>query len=406
METRFRRGGLELLPVLALFVVVLYLAQHFREMQNGIDFCHFYAAARIVRDGRGAQLYDPLLQYDYLARYSGRVGTYFNHPAFETLIYLPFCLWTLSSGYTLWSAFNAVLLLFVAKLLSNQLLLSRSWPLLGFVSLLYVPVVLNFLQGQDSLLLLFLLCAAFTAEQRHRNFLAGCLLACGLFKFHLVIPLAIVLMVGAGRSLWRGLVCGGLGLIGLSATSLGWSAISMYPQFLYRLSSLPLAGIHYRAMANLRGLWEVAVSDSSRLTFCFAVGSSLAVLGIGAHASLLCKRSSCNKLAWAIAVLTATLVSYQISPHDLTILLLPVALLVDHIRTDKEVPQITRVLVVVTSGLLLLPPLHLLLLAHHVYAPIGVITIVLYVATYAEIQRYPCSTMEQGQPSKPPTASP
>jgi hypothetical protein len=392
-QSRFRQRCLELLPVLGVFLVVLYFANHFQEMRNGIDFCHFYAAARIVHDGRAAQLYDPLLQHDYLARYTGRVGTYFAHPAFETLIYLPFCLWSLSSAYILWCAFNAVLILLVSKLLSDQLLLSWSWSLLGFLSLLYVPVLLNFLQGQDSLLLLFVLCAAFTAAQRHRNFLAGCLLACGCFKFHLMIPIVIVLVFGAGRDLWRGLLCGGLGILGLSVATLGWSATATYPRFLYRVSSLPLAGFHYRAMANLRGLWEIAMPDSPRLTSWLVVASSLSVLGIGVYASRLCKRSGSNKLAWTIAVLTAILVSYPLSPHDLTILLLPAALLVDHVRTHKEVPQITRVFVVVMSGLLLLPPLHLLLLAHHMYAPAGVITMLLYVTTYAEIQAAPLLTL-------------
>jgi hypothetical protein len=54
-----------LLVLSALAVVVIYFAHLFPEMQKGLDFPNFYAAARIVRDGRGRELYDPLVQDQY-----------------------------------------------------------------------------------------------------------------------------------------------------------------------------------------------------------------------------------------------------------------------------------------------------------------------------------------------------
>src|SRR5580700_4660875 len=97
-----------LLVLSALAVVVIYFAHIFPRMQHGLDFPDFYAAARMVRDGRGRELYDPLVQNEYLMRYSGRIGTYFIHPPFETLLHLPFATLPLPWAYTLWSVFQAV----------------------------------------------------------------------------------------------------------------------------------------------------------------------------------------------------------------------------------------------------------------------------------------------------------
>jgi len=62
-----------LLVLSALALVVIYFANIFPRMQKGLDFPDFYAAARMVRDGRDRELYDPLAQDQYLIRYSGRV---------------------------------------------------------------------------------------------------------------------------------------------------------------------------------------------------------------------------------------------------------------------------------------------------------------------------------------------
>ena len=88
-----------LLVLSALALVVIYFAYIFPRMQKGLDFPDFYAAARMVRDGRGRDLYDPLVQNQYLIRYSGRIGTYFIHPPFEALVYLPFALLPLRWAY-------------------------------------------------------------------------------------------------------------------------------------------------------------------------------------------------------------------------------------------------------------------------------------------------------------------
>src|SRR5271154_2454257 len=110
------------LALLAMAVVVIYFASIFPRMQKGLDFADFYIGARIVHDGRGHELYDLAVQKQYLARYSGREGIYFNHPPFEALIYLPFAVLPLGWAYALWCAFQAILLIALARLLEGKVL--------------------------------------------------------------------------------------------------------------------------------------------------------------------------------------------------------------------------------------------------------------------------------------------
>ena len=375
------------LAALGLAFVVFYFVQRFPQMQKGMDFADFYAAARIVRDGRGAQLYDPSTQDVYLARYAGRTGTQFIHPPFETLLFVPLTYMPLTTAYGIWCAINAVLLSIAAILLSREVGLPVSWQLLVLVCLAFVPVLLNFMQGQDAILLLFFFVLAYRAAACGHEFISGTLLACGLIKFHLAIPLFIPLAIVYSKKLVAGFVAGALTLVVVSAMVCGWAGLISYPQFLAQLPGIPLSGLHFEAMANLRGLVTLGLPGRTTASFWIILLSSIAVLGLAIHAAVVAKKSGNRKMLWSVAVLSAALVSYHLSPHDLTILLLPICFIVEHLKLQSDVPRPNRWLAITLVAALLLPPLHLILLAHHDYAPIGILVLLLFLFTYAEARR-------------------
>src|SRR4029077_8502331 len=78
------------------------------------------------------------------------------------------------------------------------------------------------------------------------------------------------------------------------------------------------------------------------------------------------------QLVFANASLAAILVGYHLSPHDLTLLLFPLVLVVHHLlvgaTTTKHTTKQMRVLLLSMAALLFFPPLHLWLLQAHVYA--------------------------------------
>jgi hypothetical protein len=383
-----RTSAKTVLVILLLALFVWYFGRRFPEMQKGTDFADFYAAARMVRDGRGGQLYNATEQDKYLARYSGRVGTYFIHPPFEPLIYLPFALLPLSDAYLLWCAFNALLLVLVAWMLAQYVPLPWKWWTLVPLSLLFVPLLLNFLQGQDALLLLFLWTAAFVALGQKRTFVAGCLLACGLIKFHLALPTTIPFLFAAPRKVFRGFVTGATVLLLFSVRVCGWAGTVSYPRFLAQLSSFPLAGVRSQQMANLRGLFATIFPHSRNLALGLTVFGSILLVGLVIHGSALAVHTNGQtKLVFANAVLAAIMVGYHASPHDLVLLLLPFALIAHHLLTAKAVPGHAKLLLLVTSGLLFLPPLYLWLLQAQAYAYACIPVLLLFVLTYGEVRR-------------------
>jgi hypothetical protein len=248
-------------------------------------------------------------------------------------------------------------------------------------------LLLNFMQGQDSLLLLFLLTLALVAAEQKRDLAAGCILACGLFKFHLVLPAALVVTAGASRRMLGGFIAVAGGLVVLSASISGWNWPVTYTRFLRQLSGLPLAGIHSGQMANLRGLVGVMVPDSPETAMCLTVLSSILVLYLALPPRKNAGKSNgCGRLIFANAILAAILIGYHLSPHDLTLLLLPMALILHHLLATS-VPRRSRLWLFSSLGVLAAPPLYLWLLHLHLYAIAGVPLLALFGTTRAEISR-------------------
>ena len=300
------------------------------------------------------------------------------------VLYLPLAHWPMERAYLLWSLLNVGLLVVATRVTARHMAPGRDWQLLAAGMLMFAPVLLSFIQGQDSLLLLLLLVLAFAALKRDQPLLAGALLACGLFKFHLVVPIAVIFLFGRRWKVLCGFtaVAALLGLVSVAISGWGWFAA--YARFLSELTALPMAGIHPEEMANLRGL--VALLSPAAAWMTLTMACTLVVLG---WAIWSCNRGG-TELGIANAVLAATLVSYHLSPHDLSVLLLPMVLILRQVWTASA-PKWLRRIQGATIVILFLPPLHLFLLSRHVYGYAGVLTIILFFATSAEMYRVPGS---------------
>jgi hypothetical protein len=189
-----------LMLLVLLSALTAFFCAHFSASSHGTDFPDFYSASRLLIAGHGHELYDVQVQRQFQSRYVGRVGTLYIHPPFEAVLYLVVAWLPLNSAYTLWTVLNLAFLTLIARKLASEVLPTWDWRLLLMASLTFVPVLLNFLQGQDSVLLLLFVTLAFTALRSNRAFAAGCWLGLGLFKFNLVLPLALVLALQKGRN--------------------------------------------------------------------------------------------------------------------------------------------------------------------------------------------------------------
>jgi hypothetical protein len=388
-----REVAKNLLLLLALAALPVYIAHQSPEMEKGTDFREFYAAAKIVHAGRGHELYLPGTQDEFQVRYFGGVGTYFNHPPFEILLYLPFAFWPPPYAHWLWSVFNLGLLVAVTRLLGRHVLKQYRWSTVLLLFLMFVPLLLNFLHGQDSVVLLLILVSTFVTLRNRHEFAGGCLLACGLFKPHLVLPALIALLPGTGKRLLTGFASVSILLLLLSVEICGWDVFTAYPRFIRQSQNLPLAGMHPEQMANLRGLMVRLLSHWAAIELGLTLIASLLVLWLATRGWTTAKScATCSAdLGFASVVIAATLVSYHLSPHDLTILLLPLALIFNYLITTPGIPTgiptWMRAALITTVAVVFLPPLDLLLVREHFFAYASLPILILFWLTHMEISR-------------------
>jgi hypothetical protein len=387
--TEIREAAKTLLLLLALAMLPIYIARHSQEMQKGKDFPEFYAAAKIVSAGRGHELYQAGTQEEFQIRYFGGVGPYFNHPPFEILLYLPLVFCPPPYAHWLWFVFSLALLFAMVWRLRGDVLTGFRWSVVLLGYLMFIPLLLDFLQGQDSVLLLFVLASTFVALKKGQKFSGGCLLACGLFKPHLALPVLFALVPGAGKKLLTGFALVSIILLLISVGICGWDVLSAYPRFVMQSQSLPLAGIHPEQMANLRGLMVRLFPHRAPIELGLTMVASILVLSLvtlGWATAAKCRKGMAD-LAFANTVTAAILVSYHLSPHDLTVLLLPLSLIFNYIFVTMGIPIWMRVALIATLAVVFLPPLDLFLLRQHSYAYASLPILTLFCLTHVEISR-------------------
>jgi len=334
-----------------------------KEIATGYpDFTIFYTAGKCIVQGRGRQLYDLETQFAIQREFASEVKHRenplpFNHPPFQALLFAPLARLPYVAAYLVWAAFNMTLILGFCKLL-------RPWlpSLLGFLPALpllsmfaFFPVIMALLQGQDSILLLFLYGLVFSALATGRGFVAGLCLGLALFKFQLVLPFVVVLLV---RRQWRaiaGFVITSFVLLLVSAAVVGWKGVMAYPRFVLGLSrSGAQAGIYPRDMPNLRGLVAGSLHLAGLPATLLIVALSIALLALAAY----WWRGQPEHqfvLGLSLCLTVAIIISYHLLVHDLSLLILPILLLAELLFAGEIVVRARRILLASLVILFLTP---------------------------------------------------
>jgi hypothetical protein len=285
----------------------------------------------------------------------------YNHPPFETILFVPFTLLKYWPAYLVWTALNLIMLAASVVLLRRQFPQLAAVPpiVLGLGATAFFPVAIGLIQGQDVILLLFLFVLAIICLERGNDAVAGALLAAGLFRPHLVVPLVVLLAIRRWRIL-LGFVPVALLLVGISVAIMGWSVPFDYVRFVLRVERTGAGGFGPHAVPNLRGLIAdlPGLSFSGPVTAVLVLASSVVVFFLALRRI----RNGRDSILFAsgLAAVTTILVSFHALSYDLT-LLLPTALcLLSRLAgvEGKKIDARTILLVV----LLFLTPLYIFLL--------------------------------------------
>jgi len=357
------------------------------------DFTIFYTAARILRQGDGAHLYDNNLQQRVQQSFASRSlasrGSLlpYNHPPFEALLFAPLAHFSYLAAYSIWLVINLFLLTILAFVLRLQLTNLAQLPFFIWIlaSLAFFPIFAALIKGQDSILLLFLYSLAFAGLRRSREGAAGVWTGLALFKYNFVLPFAL-------SRFWRkrfaaAFLAIALALIFTSALVTGWSALRTYP--LYVLSAERNPQFVWNRSAgntpNLHGVISTVlpVNDGIRLGLTFA--ASLLILFLMWRAN---RRSSAgDPLAFAIAVTGAELVSYHTFVHDLSVLFLPLLIALNQLNADGQPPRRARTVLSVCSLILFCSPVYMVLMLHYNQLEIMAFVIMIFFFTLLELRK-------------------
>ncbi|HXY10743.1 MAG TPA: glycosyltransferase family 87 protein [Terriglobales bacterium] len=397
-----------LLWLAAMAALDLLLAWNSRDLlrQGYQDFTIFYSAAKIVRQGLGHQLYDERTQYRIQQGFTPaaniRKGPLpYNHPPFEVLIFVPFSLLPYLVAYLLWDLASLLILLLLFVLLRPHISILRQVSVVHWLlaSLGYFPTFFALLQGQDTLLLLLIFTLVFIFLKTESEFAAGCCLGLGLFRPQLVLPLVLVLLLERRRKAFIGFIVVAtiLGLI--SVAMVGVEASLHYPGSVWRMEQVmerPGTVVPV-GMPNLRGLLQGPfthfVSRSFSDVLLALVSVALVLFAAFRWNTTAAATFNCG---FSLCVIATILVSYHTFAYDLSLLMLPIALVTDHLEADRGIHGWTRVALLGPVLLLFLTPLHMFLAFYEQrYSLMAVLLVVWLGAVAREISSQRATSVER-----------
>ncbi len=299
------------------------------------DFRQLYAAGYMARSGQSRQLYD----YDSQRRFQNQVVSQtdlalpFIRPAYEAVLFVPLSLLPYRVAYFTWLAINLALLAICYRLLFPRMEelhhIYRWLPAAIFLG--FLPIAAALIQGQDSIFLLTLLTAASVLLERGKEVSAGLLIGLGLFKFQIVIPMALMFLIWRRFRLISGFAVTASLVTLVSLWVVGLAGSAAYVRTLITMGAglvrephevnKPVANL----MANLHGLvFGLAGRNLSGfwIVFVTAILSGV-VIFTAVISGRIAKRLDHQFL---VATTASALVSYYLLIHDMSVLLIPIAL--------------------------------------------------------------------------------
>jgi hypothetical protein len=306
-----------------------------------IDFEFLYVAGYQVRT-HPSQIYD-LAQQDILQRtLSGKPGSMaFYHPPYEALLFAPLSLLRFRTAYFAFIAINMLFLMaaFLAARRTFSSIIPFLQPRPGLIFFTFIPLYAAIILGQDAILSLMLYCMAWNQLESGKDLNGGLILALAIFKYQIVLPVAVLIAIRRGWRFSSGFLLGSAGVGLVSFCLVGFRGLKDYlgvmrgvtyfdhPALAREFTLVPqpncmpnLAGLIYEFSSHFL---HSAVAFNALVTAC-----SVALLVWCAH---LIRRSDA-RAAFAIAVIGGLLLSYHLLIYELTILLLPIALLAGRIH--------------------------------------------------------------------------
>jgi len=354
------------------------------------DFSIYYSAGWVARHGLSHYFYDNATHFDVQQQFAERVKQFrdplpFTHPPFEAWYFAPFSFTSFITAYILWDLANVFLLGIVVWLIRPHLETLGEFSIIQgvLVGLAFFPIFFGLLQGQDAILILFFYACAYVLLKRGSHVAGGIVLALGLFKFHLIAPFVLLALFWRERKLWLGFIPASLLLALLSVVMVGTQGISNYPRFVLLLENAMSGSEKIPAgMPSLRGLLYLIVPQN------LDTGLLLTILCAALLAYTAYKSSRPDlgfDLRFSLALIATALVGYHVVSYDLSMLLIPMALMSKYLLRGIN-HALSRKTMIAAIALLLFSPLQILLsLKYKDFALMAIVLLIWFYGVAREI---------------------
>jgi hypothetical protein len=258
-----------------LFGVLLLKAASFEEAQR-YDFSVLYAAGLIVRQGNSQKLYDAQEQARVQeVLFPGRGFLVDLHPPFEAPLFALLTKLPYLRAYITWGVINILLwMAFVhfARPIAPVPKQTFQYFILGYT---FFPLWINLHHGTTSELPLLAYFLAFLGLKHKQDFQAGASLGLGLFKFHLVVPFALLFVLRRKWKFVAGFASVAAFLGALSLAMIGPQGVVSYARLIALLMKHPenpiCASIVPANMPNVRGFFAALMEGSIGLKWIYIV---------------------------------------------------------------------------------------------------------------------------------------
>lgn len=306
--------------------------------QGRTDFRSQYTAGYMMRTRNAHRIYDYGAQLFFQNQLvvARDLALPFDHLSYEALLFVPFSYMPFKAAYFAMVAFNLALLALSVRLMrrwTTSLDGVYQWQS-TVMAFTFLPTALALMQGQDSILLLSCLTGAFLALEGGREFVAGVLVSLGLFKFQIVLPIALLFFLWRRWRFAAGFSLSAAGLVASSVALIGLDAAKSYFRLLFSMSvglsssvDQSRLGTPPAIMPNLRGL--VFGLLNNRVPMAWIQAMILVLSAICLVATFIGGSKARKGNSLLIAMLAGTAVSYHFHLHDMTILLLPILVWLD-----------------------------------------------------------------------------
>ncbi len=306
-----------------------------KDMLSGGDYLQFFVAGQLIQHGLNDSLYD--FEYVRAFQHDPAVIPYEWDPdVFGLYIYPPFFVWfclpfsylSFHAGAIAWATVMAGFLLAAILLMARTLPSGRrhfGWLLLG--CLFFRPVVMSLYTCQNATLSLLILAACYSLLRGNRPFVAGLVFALLAFKPQLTLVLGLGMLCTRQWRFVGGAIVGGLALLGASLAVSPASTLEYFRVAPSMSRWIDMPGMPLERMSCWYGFWRLAFAGQSLVYVQAATAITTAATLVPLVCIMRRTRRSDHALRFASLVLGSVVLSPHLLSYDLTLLVLPLALL-------------------------------------------------------------------------------